>query len=75
MMKKVIAIVKIFGVCVGGVLAVIGLRALTIAIKSMTDMLPVFFQIIAWIILVVFAIAVWCNWYLRNNEKYTKDLK
>lgn len=72
-MKKIIAIIKIFGVCVGGILAIIGLRALTIAIKSLTVMLPVIFQIIIWTILIVFGIAIWCDWYLRTHDDTKKS--
>jgi len=69
MIKEIFAGFKVILALVAGVLALLGLRYLTTIIHTLTSPLYVLIQILIWVILIIGAIAVWCDWYLRNEPK------
>jgi len=69
MIKKLLAILKIIVICTGGVLALIGLRYFVTTIRTLTSPLHILIQILIMVDLLVGAIALFCNWYLRNESK------
>jgi nitrate reductase gamma subunit len=69
MIKELFAILKIIVVCTGGVLALIGLRYFAITVRMLTSPLHVLIQILVMVALLVGAIALFCNWYLRKEDK------
>ena len=68
-MNKIISIVKIIGLILAGLLAVIGLWSLTNNVQLIIKNLWILYRILIWVGLIVIALAVWCNWYLRNEPK------
>jgi predicted tellurium resistance membrane protein TerC len=69
MIKEIFAVLKIIVVCIGGVCALLGLRYLTILVHGFTSPLCSLLQILIWVVLIIGAIAIWCDWYLRNEPK------
>ena len=75
MIKEILAVLKTVAICTGGVLALIGLRYFATTIRTLTSPLHVLIQILVGVILLVGAIAVFCQWYLRNEPKKIKRYK
>jgi hypothetical protein len=68
-MKKILAILKMIGLILAGVLAVIGVWSLTNNVQVIIKNLWILYRILIWVGLIVIALAVWCQWYLRNEPK------
>jgi nitrate reductase gamma subunit len=69
MIKEIFAGIKIVLALVAGVLGLLGVRYITIITHTLTSPLYVLIQILIWVVLIIGAIAVCCDWYLRNEPK------
>jgi len=69
MIKEILAVLKTVAICTGGVLALIGLRYFATTIRILTSPLHVLIQILVGVILLIGAIALFCQYYLRNEPK------
>lgn len=69
MIKEIYAGFKIVLALVAGVLGLLGVRYITILTHNLTSPFHVIIRILVWVALLIGAIALVCNYYLRNEPK------
>jgi hypothetical protein len=66
-LKQIIVGFKMIGAVIVGLFAVLGVYSLTTKIQIIISALYILLKILIWVGLIVIAIAIWVDWYLRNH--------
>lgn len=68
MIKSLINIFRLILSCLVGVIGILGLRYFVILIKTNIYSFNSLFKILIWTVLIIIAIAIWCDYYLRTHK-------
>jgi uncharacterized membrane-anchored protein len=72
MIKELIAYVKIAGALTMGIFGLLGIRYIAIIVHDFTKPMHVLIQILVFVALIIGAIALWCDYYLKKEYKKWK---